>query len=77
MTSTLPILTIDLGKFNAVLCWYEPEIKATDFRTVRAARDHAFTTRETLGTPELLPRPSQQDLARRAGLTETDVSRCL
>jgi hypothetical protein len=44
---------------------------------LRAARDHAFTTRDTLGTPELLPRPSQQDLAKRAGLTETDVSRCL
>lgn len=38
---------------------------------------HLFPIRDTLGTPELLPRPSQQDLAKRAGLTETDVSRCL
>jgi hypothetical protein len=44
---------------------------------LRAAHDHAFTTRDTSGTPELLPRPSQQDLAKRTGLTETDVSRCL
>lgn len=35
MTITTPtILAIDLGKFNSVLCWFEPATKATTFRTV-------------------------------------------
>jgi len=29
------ILAIDLGKFNSVLCWYEPKTRAADFRTVK------------------------------------------
>ncbi|HEY2787437.1 MAG TPA: hypothetical protein VGJ05_20950, partial [Fimbriiglobus sp.] len=33
MTPT--ILACDLGKFNSVLCWYEPATKQTAFRTVR------------------------------------------
>lgn len=44
---------------------------------LRAARDHAFATRDATGTPALLPRPSQTALARRAGLTKYDVTRCL
>jgi transposase len=32
MNST--ILAIDLGKYNSVLCWYEPESRAAAFRTV-------------------------------------------
>ena len=28
------ILAVDLGKFNSVLCWYEPGTRAADFRTV-------------------------------------------
>ncbi len=44
---------------------------------LRAARDHAFTTRDRTGTPTLLPRPSQQELARLAGVSKSDVSRCL
>ena len=44
---------------------------------LHAARDHAYATSDHTGTPELLPRPSQKQLARRAGLTEADVSRCL
>src|SRR5215472_1563093 len=31
------ILAIDLGKFNSVLCWYEPARRAAAFRTVRTA----------------------------------------
>jgi hypothetical protein len=44
---------------------------------LRAARDYAYATKERTGTPELLLRPSQQDLAKRTGLTKADVSRCL
>jgi DNA-directed RNA polymerase subunit RPC12/RpoP len=44
---------------------------------LRAARDHAFVTRDQTGSPELLPRPSQQDLARLAAMSKSDVSRCL
>ena len=28
------ILAIDLGKFNSVFCWFDPNSKATEFRTV-------------------------------------------
>jgi len=44
---------------------------------VRAARDHAYATKDRTGTPELLPRPTQKLLAKLAGVTESDVSRCL
>jgi hypothetical protein len=44
---------------------------------LRAARDHAVTTRDLTGTPELLPRPTQLELGKRAGVTESSVSRCL
>lgn len=44
---------------------------------LRAARHRAYETKAHTGTPKLLPRPSQKQLARRAGLTEADVSRCL
>ena len=33
MTTT--ILAVDLGKFNSVLVWFEPDTKHTAFRTVR------------------------------------------
>jgi hypothetical protein len=42
---------------------------------LRAARDHAFFTKDETGTPELLPRPTQQDLGVRVGLSKSDVSR--
>ena len=32
MNST--ILAIDLGKYNSVLCWYQPEDRNAAFRTV-------------------------------------------
>lgn len=35
MTDT--ILAIDLGKFNSVLCWFEPGSRVAEFRTVRTA----------------------------------------
>jgi len=33
------IFAIDLGKFNSVLCWYDPSTKDTAFRTVRTLVD--------------------------------------
>lgn len=44
---------------------------------LRAARDHANHTLVTQGAPRLLPRPTQKDLARRVGITESRVSRSL
>lgn len=44
---------------------------------LRAARDHANHTLATQGEPLLLPRPTQKDLARRVGITESRVSRSL
>ncbi len=43
---------------------------------LQAANENALSTKEITGTPALLPRPSQQDLAKRCGLTESDVTRC-
>jgi hypothetical protein len=42
-----------------------------------AARDHAHSLIGRGADPELLPRPTQKELARRTGLTGSDVSRCL
>jgi hypothetical protein len=44
---------------------------------LRAAHDHARATRDQTGTPRLLPRPTQKDLAKRVDISEYDVSRCL
>lgn len=44
---------------------------------LRDAHEHALVTGRTPKGTQLLPRPSQKDLAERCGLTETDVSRCL
>lgn len=44
---------------------------------VAAARDHAFAMQSLTGVPKLLPRPKQTELAKRVGISETDVSRCL
>ncbi|HHM11911.1 MAG TPA: XRE family transcriptional regulator [Planctomycetaceae bacterium] len=43
---------------------------------LRAARDHAFATRDGPDGPQLLPRPSQEELARRTGMSKSTVSRC-
>lgn len=44
---------------------------------VRAARDHAVNTRDRTGTPKLLPRPTQVELSKRTGISETSVHRTL
>lgn len=44
---------------------------------LRSARDYAYETREARGVPALLPRPTQKDLARRLGITESRISRSL
>jgi hypothetical protein len=44
---------------------------------LRAAKAHAQSCMDFGKAPELLPRPSQQDVAKRTGLTPSDVSRCL
>jgi hypothetical protein len=44
---------------------------------LRRARDNAYSAVELNRPPELLPRPTQQELADRCGLSESDVSRCL
>ena len=54
---TTAILTIDLGKFNSVLCWYEPATKATEFRTIK-------TTPELL-RKELTRQPVAQSCSKR------------
>ncbi|MFO0805075.1 MAG: IS110 family transposase [Gemmataceae bacterium] len=33
------ILALDLGKFNSVLCWYEPDSRRSVFRTVKTTHD--------------------------------------
>jgi hypothetical protein len=33
-----PILTIDLGKFNSVFCWYDPAARAERFRAAPTTR---------------------------------------
>jgi hypothetical protein len=42
-----------------------------------AARDHAHSLNDRGLTPELLPRPQQNELAKRAGLTTSQVCNCL
>jgi len=44
---------------------------------LRVARDHAFDTKQRTCVPELLPRPTQKDLAKQLKLSPTAVSRAL
>lgn len=44
---------------------------------LRAARRHALATFDQSGEPQLLPRPTQEQLARRVGRSQHTVSRCL
>lgn len=44
---------------------------------LRSARDYAFHTLDTTGVAELLPRPSQKDLAQRLGITTSRISRSI
>lgn len=41
MDSTLPILAVDLGKFNSVLCWFATSSGERRFRTIRTTPDAA------------------------------------
>lgn len=51
-------------------------LKIELMKHLREARDHAFHSKQATGVPELLPRPTQRELALRVGISETDVSRC-
>ena len=54
------------------------EALVSELRThLRSARDYAFHTLDTTGVAELLPRPSQKDLAQRLGITESRISRSI
>lgn len=44
---------------------------------LRAAKHYAEFNADNAGVPELLPRPTQKELAKRTGMSETDVCRCL
>lgn len=46
-------------------------------RHINAARAYAKSEEDSTGVPKLLPRPTQKELAKRVGLTETAVSNCL
>ncbi|MHC2066132.1 hypothetical protein ACYFX5_01545 [Bremerella sp. T1] len=41
------------------------------------AREHAYSTKEITGTPRLLPRPQQKELAKQLDMTTSDVNRAL
>lgn len=44
---------------------------------LRSARDFANETLQRTGTPELLPRPTMELLAKRLGVSKSTVSRCI
>jgi hypothetical protein len=44
---------------------------------LRSARDYAVATEDRTGTPQLLPRPKQELLARKLNVDKSSVSRCL
>jgi hypothetical protein len=46
MNST--ILVIDLGKYNSVLCWYEPDTRSAAYLTVAADIPDEHTRRGRL-----------------------------
>lgn len=43
---------------------------------VKAARDHALDSQTRMGTPELLPFPTNRWLAKQAGIRNYEVTRC-
>ena len=43
---------------------------------LRAARDQAVVTQDLTGSPKLLPRPSKEELGKRAKVTPSSVTRC-
>jgi hypothetical protein len=44
---------------------------------IRTARDHAYVVQRQTGSPQLLPRPTQRQLAQQLGASQTGVNRCL
>jgi len=52
------------------------ELKRELMDHLRAARDHALATRQATGKAELLPRPTQELLAKQLNIHRTSVSRC-
>jgi hypothetical protein len=42
-----------------------------------AARDYAWSTKDTVGGAKLLPRPTQKQLGKPLGLDKSAVSRCI
>ena len=44
---------------------------------ILAAADYAFESRERTGTPQLLPKPTQAELAERIGVSAPTLGRCL
>lgn len=44
---------------------------------VRSARDYAHVTQRQMGLPQLLPRPTQRQLASQLGVSQASVNRCL
>ena len=49
---TQTILALDLGRFNSVLCWYDPVTRVAEYRTIRSTPDDISRelTREPVGT---------------------------
>lgn len=44
---------------------------------IRSARDYAHVSKQQTGSPKLLPRPTQRQLARQLGVSQASVYRCL
>jgi hypothetical protein len=44
---------------------------------IRAAYDHAYATQRQRGVPDLLPRPTERQLARQLDVSQPSVHRCL
>lgn len=53
------------------------KLKIEVIEHLRRARDYAFAQKDLTGQPRLLQRPTQKKLGELAGLSESDVSRCM
>jgi len=51
-------------------------LKQEMIKHLRAARDHAYETKERTGEPALLPRPLRKDLGALTGLKKDQVTKC-
>ena len=80
LATDLPVATADAARPSRKRANRAAKIELLEREMIehlRAARDHASATGESGDGPRLLPRPTQRELGRRCGLSETDVSRCL